>query len=76
MPSYRCTTETSAAAATVEGDASPSASRDGTSRIVWGTDDFGRGVSVTVQPLQANGQFVAHRVELEVTVSNAGPDDA
>jgi len=62
-------------AATVEGIASPSLSHDGTSRIVWSCDDFGRGTSVTVRPLQANSQFVCHRVELAVSVSNAGPED-
>ncbi len=75
MPSYRLTTETATAAATVEGVATPSLSRDGTSRIVWGCDDVGRGTSVTVRPLQANSQFVCHRVELIVSPSNAGPED-
>lgn len=75
MARYRCTTETSTAAATVEGTAIPSVSRDGTSRIVWSTDEVGRGTSVTVRPLQADSQFVVHRVELMVSVSNAGPED-
>ncbi len=77
MPAtYRLSTKTTAAENTVEGDAAPALSRDGTSRIVWSTDDFGRGISVTVQPLQANGQFVLHSVGLHVAPSSAGPEEA
>jgi hypothetical protein len=67
---------TTFAEAIVEGDSAPSLSHDGTSRIVWSTDDVGRGVSVKVQPLQANGQFVVHRIEIVGAVSRAGSEDA
>jgi hypothetical protein len=76
MAQHRMTVQTPTTASTVEGDATPSSSEDGTARVVWGCDDVGRGVLVTIQPLEANGQFVLHRVELTGTPSNAGPEDA
>jgi hypothetical protein len=76
MARYQMTMQTTSSEKTVEGVATPSPSKDGTSRLVWGCDDFGRGISVTVRPLEATGQFVCHRVELEGTTSKAGPQDA
>ena len=74
--SYRCTTRTASSAATIEGDATPNASQDETMRVVWGTDDVGKGVEVTIQPLLAEEQFVLHAVVLRGVQSNAGADDA
>lgn len=76
MATYRLTVATSAQADTIEGESTPAASEDGRSRVVWSCDAFGRGVSVTVQPLTADTQFVLHAIRVTVTPSYAGADDA
>jgi hypothetical protein len=73
--SYQLTTETSRSARTVEGTAQPALSEDGTSRVVWSIDDVGRGITVIVEPLEATGQFVCHRIELDIVITRAGPED-
>jgi hypothetical protein len=72
---YRCTTRTAGSASTVEGDATPNPSSDETMRVVWGTDDVGKGVEVTIQPLLAEEQFVLHAIVVRGVQSNAGPED-
>jgi len=73
---YRLTIQTSNDAATVEGSALPTNSQDGRLRLVWSTDAVGRGVSITVQPLSAETQFVIHQMMAVVIPSQAGPDDS
>jgi hypothetical protein len=44
-------------------------------RVVWGTDDVGKGIEVTIQPLLAEEQFVLHAIVVRGVQSNAGPED-
>jgi hypothetical protein len=74
--SYRLTTRTASAASTVEGDATPNDSSDETMRVCWSTDNVGKGVEVTVQPLAAEEQFVLHAIVVTGTQTKAGPEDA
>lgn len=61
---------------TVEGIPEPSASQDGTYRLVVGCDIFGRGPQVTVKPLTADSQWILHRIAISARPSLAGPEDA
>jgi hypothetical protein len=73
--SYRCTTRTASSELTVEGDATPNPSNDETMRVVWGTDDVGKGIEVTIQPLEAEEQFVLHAIVVRAVQTNAGAED-
>lgn len=63
----------------VEGTPTPSASQDGTYRLVVGCDGIsGRGPSVTVSPTASDttlDQWSLHRVELTAVPSAAGPEE-
>ena len=76
MSAYRLSLTTTTTASHVEGDATPIVGQDNRQRIVWSTDDFGRGISVTVKPLAADKQTVFHSVAVTVIPSGAGDDDA
>jgi hypothetical protein len=45
-------------------------------RVVWSCDEFGRGVSLTIKPLNADTQFVLHAMRAYVIPSSAGPEDS
>lgn len=70
------TVETSALASTVQGTPTPSASQDGTYRLVCGLDGFGRGPMVTVGPTTATNQWSLARIAVTAIPSLAGPEDA
>lgn len=72
----RITMQTSTATNDVVGAPAPNPSDDGTYRTVAGADAMGRGVQVTVQPLEADEQWCLQRVTARVSVSSAGPEDA
>ena len=72
----RVTVGTSAMPQTLEGIPQPSASQDGTYRLPFGTEVFGRGPSVTVKPLTADAQFLFERCSLVAIPSLAGPEDS
>jgi hypothetical protein len=42
---------------------------------VWGTDDVGKGVEVTIQPLLAEEQFILHAIVVRGTQSMMGAED-
>lgn len=66
---------TAAQATTVEGTPSPSASNDGTYRLVVGMDAQGRGPTVTVSPTTADSQWSFQSVSLHGVPSLADPLD-
>jgi hypothetical protein len=76
MKAYRLSVTTTTTKSTIEGEATPATSADGRQRVVWSCDEFGRGASVTIKPLDANTQFVLHGVRVYVVASLAGADDA
>jgi hypothetical protein len=76
FPTYRCTIRTGTVGTVIEGDATPSDSQDDTARAVFGCDEVGRGIEVTIQPLSAEAQFILHAVHVVAVPSQCGPDDA
>jgi len=66
---------TTALATTVEGTPSPSASQNGTYRLVVGMEAQGRGPSVTIQPTTATQQWSVQSVSLRGIPSVADPLD-
>lgn len=72
----RVAIQTSATVNTVEGIPEPSASQDGTFRLVVGCDAFGRGPQLTVNPLTADDQWSLQATSVRVVPSMAGPEDA
>jgi len=75
MASYLLTVTTTSAAANSEGDSTPLDTDDGRLRVVWSTDEVGRGMALTVKPLAADRQTVFHSVAATVILSGAGDDD-
>lgn len=74
--SYSASIANSTSAADALGTETASATgADGRSRITWSADSFGRGVSVTITPLDATSQNVLHAVAFDVIPSLAGPED-
>jgi len=76
MSTYRLSLTTTTTASHVEGDAESIPGQDLRSRVVWSTDDAGRGASVTVRPLEADKQNVIHGVGVTVIPSGAADDEA
>jgi len=76
MSSYRLTLTTTTTSSHVEGDATAIPGQDNRSRVVWSTDDMGRGASVTVRPLGADKQTVIHSMAVTVIPSGAADDEA
>jgi hypothetical protein len=76
MSTFRLTLTTTTTSSHVEGDATSIPGQDVRSRVVWSTDDAGRGASVTVRPLQADKQNVIHSIAVTVIPSGASDDEA
>jgi len=76
MASYRLTLTTTNTLSEAEGDADAIDGQDARSRIVWSTDDMGRGASVTIKPLGADKQTAFHSVAVTVIPSLASDDEA
>lgn len=66
---------TAAMATTVEGTPTPSASEDGTYRLVVGMEGQGRGPTVTISPTTADGPWSFQSVRLQGVPSQADPVD-
>ena len=76
MSQYRLTLTTTNTQSQAEGDADTIDGQDARSRIVWSTDDMGRGASVSVKPLGADKQTAFHSVAVTVIPSQASDDEA
>ena len=76
MSQYRLTLTTTNSQSQAEGDANPIDGQDARSRIVWSTDDMGRGASVSVKPLGADKQSAFHAVGITVIPSLGSDDEA
>ena len=75
MSSYRLSLTNTVVNSEAEGEAETIPDADNRARVVWSTDDYGRGASVTVKPLSAALQTVFHSVGVTVIPSAAGDDD-
>lgn len=67
---------TSAVPMTVEGTPSPSASQDGTYRLVVGCRGLGRGVQLKLTPQDVTDPWALYSVSVTATTSKAGWQDA
>lgn len=72
----RVTMRSPTTSSTVQGTPTPSASADGTYRLVTGADVQGRGVQVTVSPTTADAQWSVQSVGIVAVASAAGSEDA
>jgi hypothetical protein len=75
MAGYVLTVTTTSVQSASEGEATPLDTQDGRVRVIWSTDEVGRGMQLTIRPLSATRQTVFHSVKATVILSGAGDDD-